>query len=266
MTHIIRRSESDRTSILTRSFKTAAYILSLALAAMFLALCASARTVVDNMDTGEGWDNASVVSANIVEGKGAITCTSMDLLITSRSLSAPIDMSELSDGGELHVWIYIEDASKLTGDGQLELTSSGVCDIKETSWSLSREMFVNGWNELTLSIYNAAMDEADLSAVNFIRFYEFTTGQNSWIIDELAFGAHGDFKDGAQAKSTGAAEEGDEDEDAPIDNNMGGFVSKNNNTAAGNGPINKNMYYGIIVFSALNIGAVAIISRGGKKE
>ena len=41
----------------------------------------------------------------------------------------------------LHVWIYIEDAEKLTGDGQLELTSSGVCDVDEISWSLSKEMF-----------------------------------------------------------------------------------------------------------------------------
>jgi hypothetical protein len=245
----------------SRLFIAAAYIAVMVFLLTSFCIAASALTVVDSMDSGEGWDNAQLQTGDTVEGKGAITCSSSDLLSTSRNFSVPIDMSSLGNGDVLHVWIYIEDAEKLTGNGQLELTSSGTCDVEETSWSLTKEMFKNGWNELTLSVFNADMDTANLSAINYIRFYEFTDGQNSWSIDDLAFGAREEFVSSAVSSSSG-----DDSEETTAENSMGGFVSKNNSATAGSGPINKYMYYVIFAVSAINIGAVSVISRGGKKS
>ena len=85
------------------------------------------------------------------------------------------------------------------------------------------------------------------------------------MIDGLAVGARSEFASSGEAAS-GTDGEDAGDEETAIENGMGGFVAKNNNTQAGNGPINRYMYYAITVFSVLIIAAVAFIAKSAKKS
>ncbi|MCQ2448576.1 MAG: sialate O-acetylesterase [Clostridia bacterium] len=60
-----------------------------------------------------------------------------------------------------------------SGDGQLELTSSGQSDVQELNWSVPKLGLKSGWNELRLCLANGnnAKQDFDLSKINYLRFY-----------------------------------------------------------------------------------------------
>lgn len=51
-----------------------------------------------------------------------------------------------------------------------ELTSSGKCDVEESSWSLRELPLVNGWNHVKLELSNT-QQQCDLSRINYMRIY-----------------------------------------------------------------------------------------------
>jgi len=220
----------------------------------FLSVSVFGKVVIDSMDTGEDWYGGRVVNGSIMEGDGAYYCSSDELLLAQRVFTTPMDLSALESGHVLHVWIFIENADLLSGNGQFEITSSGQCDVEETSWMLTKNLFKTGWNDLTFSLNQAGEMSADLTRINFIRFYQFVEGTNSWMIDEISIGERGDF--------VISEENANEDSD---DNNSGGSGAGSNNSSVELGPINKYMYYVIIAISALFIGAVYIIILPLKK-
>lgn len=97
--------------------------------------------------------------------------------------STPKDMSAYANG-YAHVWIYVEDISKLVG-GQIELCSSGGPDMYETSWNLMAYVNQSGWNELYLPLNKAGQGNkpADLSAVNYIRIFFLQNGEGRVGVD-----------------------------------------------------------------------------------
>ena len=83
----------------------------------------------------------------------------------------------------MRVYIANKDGSDnvldFTSDGQIELTSSGVCDVKEANWSVPKLGLKSGWNELRLSLANAANDTGhELSKINYFRFYSREAGSS----------------------------------------------------------------------------------------
>jgi hypothetical protein len=61
----------------------------------------------------------------------------------------------------------------LTAGGNIEISSSGTCDINELSWGVPLTGLKDGWNELDLKLSQSAITDGrtDLSAVNFFRIY-----------------------------------------------------------------------------------------------
>ena len=83
-----------------------------------------------------------------------------------------IDISEYAKG-YLHFYVYCSDISKLGDQGQIEITSSGVCDVNEYNWSLAQYVTKTGWNEIWLDLHTAGTTggAADLSNINYMRIY-----------------------------------------------------------------------------------------------
>ncbi len=64
-----------------------------------------------------------------------------------------------------------------TSDGQIELTSSGECDKQEANWSVPKLGLKSGWNDIRLSLANAASDTGlNLASINYLRFYSRKAG------------------------------------------------------------------------------------------
>ena len=99
---------------------------------------------------------------------------------------AKMDLSDYSDGN-LHMWIYVDDISKLVG-GQLELTSSGGPDNQESSWEIRRYIKSDGWNEVVLPFSEASSvaGGADLTSVDYVRLYLVLTADVRSGIDQLS--------------------------------------------------------------------------------
>ena len=83
-----------------------------------------------------------------------------------------IDISEYKQG-YLHFYIYCSDISKIGTEGQIEITSSGRCDVNEYNWELKQYVTKTGWNEVWLDLWAAASTGgvADLSNINYMRIY-----------------------------------------------------------------------------------------------
>ena len=59
------------------------------------------------------------------------------------------------------------------GTGQIEITSSGTCDVNESNWNVDQYITKTGWNEIWLDISTAGSTggEADLTRIHFFRIY-----------------------------------------------------------------------------------------------
>lgn len=81
------------------------------------------------------------------------------------------------ENGYVHLWVYVEDVTKLVG-GQVELCSGGGPDMYETSWNLAAYVTQSGWNELYLPFEKAGQGNkpADLTAINYIRVFFLQNG------------------------------------------------------------------------------------------
>ena len=101
------------------------------------------------------------------------------------SYGAPFDASAYANG-YAHLWIYVEDISKLIG-GQIELCSGGGPDMYETSWNVMAYVTQSGWTELYLPIAKAGQGNkpADLSAINYCRIFFLQNGEGKVGVDSF---------------------------------------------------------------------------------
>ena len=109
----------------------------------------------------------------IKEGTGSFVAPATGTVRMAYALPVAQDITEYMDGF-LHLWIYIDDASRISG-GQIELTSGGTCDVQELSWGLG-QVTKNGWNELYLPLPAGVVTGGDFNPkkCNYIRIY------NNW--------------------------------------------------------------------------------------
>lgn len=165
-----------------------AIAISLAITLM-TSISASALTVIDNMDNGGAY-GARTEMNDIIEGKGAVSQKATGgTIVLQRTIDPPIDISQYRGTGYVRLHLYIESVANMSDTaGQLELTSSGTCDVEETSWNISKNMLKDGWNTLYLSLESPGENAADLSKINYVRVYIHITGENRVMLDELTVG------------------------------------------------------------------------------
>ncbi len=124
-------------------------------------------------------DNAKSGSAWEIKPKGDV--------LFSYSFPAT-DILDYCEDGYLHLWIYVEDHTKIGVNGQVELTSGGACDKEEWGWNLASRLKKSGWNELYLPFSGASISGGlpDGSAVNYMRVY-LVGNDTTFIIDDIYF-------------------------------------------------------------------------------
>ena len=107
-------------------------------------------------------------SQYIVEGSGSWKWKTNTL----QGSFDPIDISEFKNG-YLHFYVYCSDITKIGDVGQIEITSSGTCDVNEYNWNVIPYITKTGWNEIWLDLSTAGTTggSADLLQINFLRIY-----------------------------------------------------------------------------------------------
>ena len=132
----------------------------------------------------------SVTTEQVKEGSGAILSTDFQVrLIYSFD---PLDITAY-EGGYLHMWVYVTDHATIKS-GSIELTSSGISDVDEMSWSVLDHLKQDGWNEVFLPIStdrcNPSLGITDLSSVNYLRLFTIRTNNvasSQMIFDDVYF-------------------------------------------------------------------------------
>ena len=148
-----------------------------------LAISASAANTV--MYSGGG------AAQNLVQGDaGALV---IELKFDGEDAENPQTFN-VDDADALYVRFYVEDADALTGNGQIEISSSGTCDQQEYNYNPFAYEIVSGWNELELYLWEGQETggSPDFTKINFFRIYLFTDGENALALDYVAFGDEGE--------------------------------------------------------------------------
>lgn len=148
-----------------------------------LAISASAANTV--MYSGGG------AAQNIVQGDaGALV---IELKFDGEDAENPQTFN-VDDSDALYVRFFVEDADALTGNGQIEISSSGTCDQQEYNYNPFAYEIVSGWNELELYLWEGQETggSPDFTKINYFRIYLFTDGENAVALDYVAFGDEGE--------------------------------------------------------------------------
>ncbi len=142
---------------------------------------------VDNMDES-GWDYCKLEKRGQKEGDGYYTTStdSGEILFFIKNFETQ-DFTDYMDGGYIHMWVYAENADGIVS-GDLEFTSSRVCDSEEISWSVPSLELEDGWNEIYLPFDKATHygGEFRADAFNYVRFYFSTKGSVKIGIDDIS--------------------------------------------------------------------------------
>lgn len=148
-----------------------------------LAISASAANTV--MYSGGG------AAQNLVQGDaGALV---IELKFDDEEAENPQTFN-VDDSDALYVRFFVEDADALTGNGQIEISSSGTCDQQEYNYNPFAYEIVSGWNELELYLWEGQETggSPDFTKINYFRIYLFTDGANAVALDYVAFGDEGE--------------------------------------------------------------------------
>jgi len=145
---------------------------------------------IDTFEAKGQWTGGNIsVSNDAREGKGSLRqdMQAAGDMVFCRNLK-PIDLSAYSKDGYLHLWIYVDDASKISG-GQIELTSSARSDLREINWNINGLGLKNGWNEIYVSVNRAEQEGGapDFSKINYVRIYFHCKGKVTVGLDDLSF-------------------------------------------------------------------------------
>ncbi len=103
----------------------------------------------------------------VKEGSGSWFFRKMGAL----TLNIPFQSSNITyfeDEGYLHLWLYVERASTLSGT--IELSSSATDNVQEISWRVSEYIKQDGWNELLLPLGKPSSTTTDMNWRNVCYF------------------------------------------------------------------------------------------------
>lgn len=157
------------------------FMTLLMLVALMLMLCLPALAewdediVLDACESNRwvGTHPASLCTSDKQQGKASVEWklpAGADSFVMQSSFG-PIH----ADGANTLVMdLYISSVSTFYSNSScsFEMTSSGECDVAETSWNIAEYDLYDGWNHLELAIPKDG--GCDLTAINFMRFYTLT--------------------------------------------------------------------------------------------
>ncbi|MEX0988377.1 MAG: glycoside hydrolase family 71/99-like protein, partial [Bacteroidales bacterium] len=164
-------------------------LVTLFLLPVFLAGSLRAQVVLQRCDVSNLWEGSNNITVNTFdkkEGAASIDFSGSGIDWFKKKFSRT--NTGIDETGWFNFWLYVSDVSKFDGDGQVELTSSGVPDLDEYSWSISSLGLTNGWNYVQLALSEANKTGLpDLEAINFFRIFQGLSGQIIARLDDLRF-------------------------------------------------------------------------------
>ena len=155
---------------------------------------AQAVQVLDDCETLTGWDGShypyALDNGDFKEGTASVRGEGAGTDLFKKGFTTPFNTGVDKATGYFAFWLYVSDVSKMISDGQIEISSSGGPDVNELHWSFSDALnLVNGWNNIILKLSDAEISggDANLAAINFVRFYRPLSGSVVTKIDALRF-------------------------------------------------------------------------------
>ena len=145
--------------------------------------------VITNCDTNGGWVGVSVDTGEKTEGQASLAATFRPK--ETGGIVISYNFAAVNAGGlnTLEFDLYLSDPEVFehAGDCSIELTSSGTCDVQETSWSPQAIPLTEGWNHLVLPIRKGS---CITSRINFFRIYgvgmdAYTDGEVTIRLDNM---------------------------------------------------------------------------------
>lgn len=130
-----------------------------------------ADVVLDDCEALAWHGGAKRDNKEYIEGDASVSWTVSPggSFVVQRTWSNPVNGT---GANRLEFDFYVSDAGmfySITGDNAIEITSSGVCDVEETSWTLTSLDVEDGWNHVVLEIPENG--GCDISKITFMRFY-----------------------------------------------------------------------------------------------
>ena len=148
-----------------------------------------AQVVLQRCDRTNLWSGSNSLSTDVIdkkEGDASLKFTGSGINWFSKKFSQI--NTGIDETGYLSLWLYVSDPASFTGEGQIEITSSGESDNNEYSWDISSLNLSSGWNELFLPIATSAkLGNPDLKAINYFRIYQGLSGSITAKIDDIRF-------------------------------------------------------------------------------
>ena len=134
----------------------------------------------------EGKVTVTNEDGELKEGIGAFKVTEAKDEIIRMNFYNKYDISSYQNGG-LHMWLYIEDVTKLGAKLSIELGSGGKPDVEEYQWSVSKETLSNGWNEILLRFVDGVKigGTPNLKAIDAMRIYSVGGQEVTVILDDV---------------------------------------------------------------------------------
>ncbi len=145
------------------------------------------KTVIDTIDSAEGWGDADFLRLETSAAGETFLLGNRDIGFMQYTYSfAAKNLSTYEGAGYLHVRVYLSDASKVT-DARAEITSSGEGANQSAAWALGAYAWKTGWNDLYLEAskaedWNSAIN---WSAANYFRIYFHYTDNITTGVDDL---------------------------------------------------------------------------------
>ncbi len=153
-------------------------------------------TVFNDCESLEGWGSAlgsvSLDGNSKTEGNYSVSAGPGKGQFLMTWSGTAVDSRCDRKNGHLLLDLYISDISKidLTGQGAIEITSSGTYDKREYAWMLGNLGLKSGWNSLDLKFSDSGVtgSSPDLHAVNLLRIYHIAVKDDIVVkIDNLRF-------------------------------------------------------------------------------
>jgi len=135
------------------------------------------KTLVDDCESESDWQSPMSVildETNYKQGEASVSTTNkQDMVSIEKVYKKPYYAPGRKNDGYLQFWIYVSDADKFNAStgGQIEITSSGKCDVNELGWAIPT--LYSGWNKVVLKLSDgvARGGDIDLKKVNFFRIW-----------------------------------------------------------------------------------------------
>ena len=144
----------------------------------------------DNMNdltiSSKGELTVTNVGGEFKEGTGAYKVVGAADTFFQMTFDNKYDISAYKYGG-LHLWLYVDDTTKLGKWLVVELGSGGKPDVNEYQWAIEPSILTSGWNEILLRFDNATeiAGGADLEAINVMRIYSANSKEVTVILDDM---------------------------------------------------------------------------------